>query len=286
MRKPVTRILLVEDDPTDSRLVLEAIAEIQEGRYRATWAAALDATHVATLEEALAMLAFEAFDAILLDLSLPDSLGLSTYLEVRAAAGNLPVVVIAGSDDEALAISAVREGAQDYLVKTEIDCTRLARSLRYAIERQRLALAVRRLSFVDDLTGLYSMTGFFTLAAHDLELARRLGAGFCLLLTEANGGGDPRMARLETADLLRSALPDTAIIGRLAGDRFAAAVVGVDPAELPGLPPSCGVADLRSAPLASVDDLLAIAENALCENGAGGERSSARRPLVLTLPTA
>lgn len=286
MRNSAIRILLIEGDDGDARLVLEAIAEIHEGRYRTTYTSALEAIHVETLEEAVLMLQAEHFDAILLDLSLPDSRGLATYFALRSAAVDLPVIVLADAEDESLAASVVREGAQDYLTKTEIDCMPLARSLRYSIERQRLATALRRVSLIDDFTGLYSMNGFFALAEHDLELARRLGTNFSVLMAEADPGEDETLARLAAADRLRDAFPCTAVVGRLAGDRFAVAAAGFSLNDLPRLALACGSADLRSSPEGSLRDLLLLAEQRLCENSAGGNSSRSGKPSVSMQPIA
>jgi diguanylate cyclase (GGDEF)-like protein len=93
-------------------------------------------------------------DCILLDLSRPGADGLEAVRTIQAIAAEVPVVVLGGRDDEALAVQAVQEGAQDYLVKRRADSHLLARSIRYAIERKRTELAIARQAFVDPLTGL------------------------------------------------------------------------------------------------------------------------------------
>ena len=125
-----TRLLLVEDNPGDARLVHEHLADADGGR---SW----------TLEDAPTLAAAVAKvragsnpDIVLLDLSLPDSFGLETLARWQAEAPTLPVIVLTGSDDEALAVAAVREGAQDYLVKGRIDGALLVQAVRYAIERK------------------------------------------------------------------------------------------------------------------------------------------------------
>ena len=77
------------------------------------------------------------FDVILLDLALPDSQGLETFFTMHAHAGDVPIVVLSGYDDEATAVKAVQAGRQDYLVKGQVDDNLLVRSIRYAIERSR-----------------------------------------------------------------------------------------------------------------------------------------------------
>ena len=132
--QPIT-VLLVEDNPGDARLILELLGEVQ--------AQAFDLERVDRLDDALARLAHSGVDVVLLDLGLPDSQGLDTFVRARRGAPNEPIVVISGLDDEQLALEAVRSGAQDYLVKGRIEGQLLARVLRYAIERKRAEEALR-----------------------------------------------------------------------------------------------------------------------------------------------
>ena len=95
-----------------------------------------DFTHVECMGEAEKLLSERTFDIILLDLGLPDTQGLGAVRRAHAAAPRLPLVVITGLDDESLAAQALQEGAQDYLIKGQIDARSLKRALRYAIERK------------------------------------------------------------------------------------------------------------------------------------------------------
>src|SRR5256886_12993697 len=101
-------------------------------------------TRVGRLDEALRTLGAGPFDIVLLDLSLPDRQGLAAYHELHAAAPAMPIVVLTASGDETLAFQAVREGAQDYLVKGEFDGKMLSRAIRYAIERKRAEEELRQ----------------------------------------------------------------------------------------------------------------------------------------------
>ena len=123
-------LLLVEDNAGDTRLLREMLVE-----------AGLDPNvmaHVATIKEAEAHLADNILDIVLVDLLLPDARGLEGVLRVIAAAPSVPLVVLTGLDDELLALEALHEGAQDYLIKGQIDSRILIRALRYAIERKSL----------------------------------------------------------------------------------------------------------------------------------------------------
>ncbi|MET0397382.1 MAG: ATP-binding protein [Longimicrobiaceae bacterium] len=125
-----TRILLVEDNPGDARLIRETLREAESFPF--------ELAHADRLAAAEERLAGEAFDVVLLDLSLPDAHGLETVRRTLAAAPEAAIVVLTGLDDETLAVAAVQAGAQDYLVKGRLDGTLLARAIRYAVERKRL----------------------------------------------------------------------------------------------------------------------------------------------------
>jgi DNA-binding NarL/FixJ family response regulator len=125
----LNKVLLIEDNPGDALLLREALIDLGG-------ALVLDLVHVGRLDDGLRRLRQEEFDAILLDLSLPDAHGLDTVARMQAAAPRLPIVVLTGLDDDAAALEAVRAGAQDYLVKGQIDGRLLIRALRYAIERK------------------------------------------------------------------------------------------------------------------------------------------------------
>jgi signal transduction histidine kinase/DNA-binding response OmpR family regulator len=122
------RILLVEDNPGDARLIATMLAEPPSFLFT------LDC--VDRLSDALRLLPTQSFDVVLLDLSLPDSQGLDTLARTRSDAPSAPIIVLTGLKDEATGIAAVKMGAQDFLVKGQIDGSLIARSMRYAIERK------------------------------------------------------------------------------------------------------------------------------------------------------
>ena len=128
------RILLVEDNPGDVLLLQETLAD-QQGAF--------ELENVERLAPALERLRTGGIHLVLLDLTLPDSAGLSTFTAVRTQAPDMPIVVLTGLSDEALAVSTVRDGAQDYLVKGQVDGNLLGRTIRYAFERKRTEAALR-----------------------------------------------------------------------------------------------------------------------------------------------
>ncbi len=127
------KILLIEDDPDD--------VWIMRGLLDDRWDGPFELINVELLADAVDLADRRPFDVILLDLTLPDSRGLATFLALQAEFGDVPVVVLSGYDDEQTAIKAVQAGAQDYLVKGQVDDRLLVRSIRYAIERSKRARA-------------------------------------------------------------------------------------------------------------------------------------------------
>ncbi len=122
--------LLIEDNPGDARLIRELLAESGGPGFHLDWAD--------SLSSGLKRLANNEIDVVLLDLSLQDSLGLPTFVKTYTQAPEVPIVVLAGLDDETVAVEALRLGAQDYLVKGEAGGNLLVHSMRHAIERHRL----------------------------------------------------------------------------------------------------------------------------------------------------
>ncbi|BAZ11938.1 multi-sensor hybrid histidine kinase [Calothrix sp. NIES-4071] len=130
------KVLLVEDNPGDVLLLEEFLLDVP--------AAKVNLIPVERLWDALNYLGKESFDAILLDLSLPDSQGLETFDKIHACFPAIPIIVLTGLDDETIATTAVQHGAQDYLLKGQVSGNLLVRSMRYAIERQRAEEALRQ----------------------------------------------------------------------------------------------------------------------------------------------
>jgi len=132
------RVLLIEDNPGDARLMREYLSEPAGALF--------ELEHVGTLSQGLARLVQGGIELVLLDLSLPDSPMPDTFKRTHAAAPEVPIIVMSGLDDERFAMQTVHEGAQDYLVKAQVDPRLLVHAMRYAIERKRAeeALAQER----------------------------------------------------------------------------------------------------------------------------------------------
>ncbi|MGH7830727.1 MAG: sensor histidine kinase, partial [Candidatus Binatia bacterium] len=129
-QNPKLKILLIEDDSSYARMIQEVLPETRGGPFEVECADRLSG--------GLERLARGGIDVVLSDLGLPDSQGLETFNKLQAQAPQLPILLLTGRDDEALAIRAVAEGAQDYLVKGQMEGVPLARAIRYAAERRRL----------------------------------------------------------------------------------------------------------------------------------------------------
>ncbi|RJR43354.1 MAG: response regulator [Deltaproteobacteria bacterium] len=143
------KLLLVDDQETDAVLTRRMLKKNPGNR------AEFQIHHCRDLTDTLAFLASEKPDVVLLDLGLPESQGLNTLEQVLEAAPNLPIVVLTGLPDEELGVKAVQTGAQDYLVKGQVNLDGLVRSLRYAIERKQMLIQLQEaLSQVKILKGL------------------------------------------------------------------------------------------------------------------------------------
>ena len=183
--KPI-KILLVEDNPGDALLLRETLKEATSAWF--------EVEHVERLAEARKRLDKGGIDIVLLDLSLPDGHGLDTVRQVHHDAPDVPIVVLTALDDETLAVKAVGEGAQDYLVKNQIDSKSLERSIRYAIERGRVEKEVRsrthELGVLFDIARiLVQPESFEQKAAHVLEKLAQIAQADYAVLRRADEKG-------------------------------------------------------------------------------------------------
>lgn len=246
-------LLVVEDDLEDEQLLCEALIEIEENRQWCNWRGA-SIVQVDQLSDALDCLRRQAFDVVLLNLSLPDSPALlDTFLEAQALAQGAPIIVLADEEDENLANRLIRSGADDVLLKSELECSLLARSIRYAVERRRRSLEDQTPG--PDVTGVLSRPGLAFVAPHVLRLAfsRRIDTHLAILeiadLPAATC--EDREARelflIRAADVLQDTFPAPALIGRVAKCRFALILAG----------PSRGAAEALVARAAQeIEDIL------------------------------
>jgi len=226
-----TVVLLIEDDPYDAELTMALLGEIRNFRCLAERAD--------TLSRGLERLSRGGVDLVLLDLGLPDSLGLGTFELAYVQYPDIPIIILSGLADEEMAIKTVQEGAQDYLVKGNFDGNLLARAIRYAIERHRIKAELKSLSLTDELTGLYNRRGFLTLARQQIKIAHRLKKKLLLVYTDMDnlkwindtlGHKEGDRALKEMAEIMSSTFRASDLVARMGGDEFA--ILGLEEAEV------------------------------------------------------
>jgi diguanylate cyclase (GGDEF)-like protein len=217
------RIVLVEDSTDYARLVAEMVREGLTGP--------IDVCAHESLAAARGDLCFAEADCVLLDLSLPDAAGLEGLAKIQEVAPEVPVVVLSGQDSDALAVQAVHEGAQDYLVKRSADAHLLGRAIRYAIERKQAELELARHALLDPLTGVANRSLFIDRLKLALARADRHDHSVAVLFLDldrfkaVNDGfghdvGDVLLR--ETAGRLGGLLRPSDTVARFGGDEFLA----------------------------------------------------------------
>jgi diguanylate cyclase (GGDEF)-like protein len=216
----VPRVLLVEDSPVQARVVA---AQLEQG-----WGTS-DATEIAgSLAAAIDALQRETFNCVLLDLGLPDADGLEAVKRVRTAAPGVAIVVLSGQEDETLALLAVREGAQDYLVKGQVDHNHIVRAISYAIERKQQEAVLVHQALYDGLTGLANRAQLLTRIDIAVSRYHRHGESSAVIFLDLDGfksvndqyghaAGDRVL--IEVARRLER-VANCDLVARLGGDEF------------------------------------------------------------------
>lgn len=273
MRNRTPRVLLIQDDPLEVELIAEAAAEIAENPLARLWLKSCELQLADDPSEALRRLREEEFDAVLLDLDAGDG-GATACRHILALEPSPPLVLLANTDDQALALTLIRDGAQECLLKSELDCLPLARALRCAIERHRAMEAYKSKSLVDDLTGLYSLRGFLHLAERHWALAERLKLPLWLSVVDVNTSGCEHQARdlrlINVAEQIQSRSSAADLTARIGPARFAWLRLQTE-GQTGGWPQYTAAVTLRRTAadrenLASMEKFLASAEAMLCEN--------------------
>jgi signal transduction histidine kinase len=205
------RVLLIEDNPGDVRLIKEMLVEAKH--------TAFELECFERLTDGLARLSEDRFEVVLLDLSLPDSTGLDTFVTFNAAAPDLPVVILSGFNDEVVAVECVNAGAQDYLIKDEVNSHLLIRSLRYAVargllEKERSQLLAReRAARAQAEEANRAKDEFLAIVSHELRTPLSAMLGWSRML--ATGKLDPETVKRGIEAIERNARAQTQLIGDL-----------------------------------------------------------------------
>lgn len=221
-------VLLIEDNDVDSQLTQDLLTEWSIEEFKIT--------RTKTLVEGLTLLSRVRFDAVLLDLSLPDGFGLATVRQVHATSPTIPVVVLSGVSDQSLALQAVQQGAQDYLVKGQGHPELLARAVRYAIERKRAEEHLTYLAQYDQLTGLVNRSLFRDRLVQAMARSKRMQQPIGLMLLDLDRfkavndtfGHDMGDELLKTvSERLKACVREVDTVARMGGDEFTIILEGV-----------------------------------------------------------
>jgi len=221
-KSEIKKILLFEDKPEDTQMIQEMVTKVMDTPF--------EFDCVKKLSTGLNRLSEGGIDVVLLNLSLPDSQGLDTFIRINTQAPDVPIIVITGQEEESLAVKATQVGAQDYVIKEHIDSVRFGCAIRSAMEQHRMHVELSGLELIDALTGLYSRWPFLILGQHYLKLANRTKRGLILFFVEIKGMKEIRenlrqkeieQALIDTANVLKQTFRRSDIIGHIGIDDFA-----------------------------------------------------------------
>lgn len=294
VNKRPLRVLLVQGDTPDIDDLQETLTRVGDQPFQVDWAG--------RLSQALERLSRGGVDVILLDLDLPDSEGLITFERTHSFAPEVPVVLYTDRVDEEVGLSAVSGGAQDLLERSVTDPAAILRTIRFAIERNRLFQALQSLSLIDELTGLFNRRGFAELGEQHLKMARRGGRGVVLLycdlddfknINDTYGHHVGDRALLELTEILRASFRSSDLLARISADDFAVMALEVSGEDVDlliqrlktkveefnqnsrepfSLSVSVGAAQFKRGELMLLEDMLAAADAAMYQD----KRSKAR----------
>lgn len=229
------RVLLVEDNPGDARLIREMLSS------PAYFGVVYQLKHVETLSAAIHACSNNEADVILLDLNLPDSIGLETLERLNGFFPQIPIIVSTGLNDVELTMKSVQHGAQDYVTKEECTSQLLTRVIHYAIERKRVEAQLKHLATHDFLTGLPNRALFYDRLGHAIKRTIRKNTGglnwkAAVMIMDLDNfkqindtfgheSGDKVLR--EVAPRLRASLRQSDTVARLGGDEFAFVLEGI-----------------------------------------------------------
>jgi diguanylate cyclase (GGDEF)-like protein len=214
------RVLLVEHNEIDAKLLLNLMSGAGDD-VEMVWAA--------SFIDALTEMRRRTFDAMLLDLSLPDSEGIESIRRISDRA-DIPIIALTKEADDRCRIEPLLAGAEDTFIKERINSSNVIRAVQYAIARHRRIGELHALSLIDELTGLYNRRAFMTLGDHQLKIARRQNSSVTLAFADLDGlkaindqcghmWGD--FALKDIANVLKTTFRESDVIARIGGDEYA-----------------------------------------------------------------
>ena len=230
------RILVVESNPEDLLFLLDVLEEVDGAPEWTAWTQ-LTTAYASSWAEASSHLSSGSQHVVLLNPNLSDCHGVETFRRCQALAPQVPVVLLLDPGEMPLAEQLLREGAQDFLAKTEVDRAPLARTIGNAVNRHRLLIATQSVAMVDLLTGLLSRAAFLVLAERDLRLAERLGRRVIVVLAEPGPPNRPSsgvatqdrdLELVETAEQLRNLAGAMDLVARIGHNRLAVTILDTD----------------------------------------------------------
>lgn len=233
------RILLIEDNPRHAQLLQENLGEVIPA---ISGAQPYVLTHVPGLAEGLEQLGASLYDVVLLDLSLPEAPGLDALVRIRERHEDIPIIALTARGEDELATQSLQAGAQDFLQKGKIGAEILARSIRSAVHISNLQTALRSLSFIDGLTGLYNRRGFVTLGDPYIKRAQRQKGQFLIVSVDVAdlksintlSGYDEGDAVLRAvAEILKKSFRDSDLLARIEGGSFTAMAIDANTDKAP-----------------------------------------------------
>ncbi len=229
MENKQIKVLLIEDNATDADLIQTVLSKGEYSSFRIENAEYLSA--------GLDRLKKDNVDVVLLNPNLPDCKGFETFRSVFNNIPETPIVMLTDKDDETFASETLQKGAQDFLIKKEVNPGYMARSIKHAIDRHRMLVELRHTTLVDELTGLYNRRGFYTLCKQQLNMHSRYSEKKLIHVFFADidrfkwindnyGHKSGDQALKDATNILRATFRDSDIIARIGGDEFAILALG------------------------------------------------------------
>ncbi len=228
MEKETITVLLIEDNFDDALLIQRYLSRSMKVLYKIN--------HRDRIQNGLECLKNGGIEVVLLDLGLPDAHGLSAFEKLHELSANVPIIVLTGHDDDDQAVEAVHKGAQDYLVKGQIDGNLLQRSIRYAIERKKVAEELKRLNGLlehraatDPLTGILNRLKFNDMLSAEIQRSKRYDTPLSLIMfdidrfkdiNDSHGHHAGDKVLCEIVDLVKEHLRGPDFFARWGGEEF------------------------------------------------------------------